>query len=144
MYHNKFTTILECDIDTIYSALKDLKNYHKIIPYIKKISFHSQGESPIKAYIELEHLLIKLNYYCDIYFNDENYSIQIDGRDGSFETINGLWSLKKISNEKTEVSYDLKFKLKSRIQQKIASKIFDLYEKKIHDKLEKYIANLIS
>ena len=143
MYKNRFSTILDCNIDVIYCALKDLENYHKMIPYIKKIFFNSLDASPINAYVELEHLLIKLNYYCDIYFDDKNYSIKINGYDGSFEKIDGLWSLKKISDKQTEVSYDLKFKLKSKIQQKITSKIFDLYEKKIHDKLEKYILGII-
>jgi ribosome-associated toxin RatA of RatAB toxin-antitoxin module len=144
MYHNKFFTTLDCNIETIYAALKDLKNYHKIIPYIKNIFFHSLDSYPIKAYIELEHLLIKLNYYCDIYFDDNNHSVKIDGYSGSFEKIEGFWSLKKISDTKTEVSYDLQFKLKSKIQHKIATKIFNLYEKKIHDKLEKYISNIIT
>jgi len=142
IYHNKFVTRLDCDIDTVYCALKDLSHYSEIIPYIKKISFHSLETKPIKAFIELEHLLIKLNYYCDIHFDDENYSVFVDGYGGSFENIDGMWKLKKISDNETEVSYDLKFKLKSRIQQAIAAKIFNLYEKKIHDKLENYIRKL--
>lgn len=142
MYHNKFFTVLDSKIEIVYSALKDIKNYHKIIPYIKNISFNSSDTIPVRAYVELEHFLIKLNYYCDIYFNEEDYSVKINGYGGSFEKINGLWSLKKISDTQTEISYDLTFKLKSKIQQKIASKIFNLYEKKIHEKLKTYISSI--
>lgn len=144
MYHNAFSTIINCDIDKIYLILKNVENYPNILPYIKEVSLNSSSSYPIKAHIVLEHLLIKLNYYCDIYFDDEKYSIKIDGYKGSFEEIKGLWKLKKISENETEISYDLKFKLKSKIQQKIASKIFDLYEKKIHDKLKYYIMSKIT
>jgi ribosome-associated toxin RatA of RatAB toxin-antitoxin module len=143
MYHNTFSTIINCNIDQIYLAFKDIKNYPNIVPYIKEIFLYSSDSYPIKAHILLEHFLIKLNYYCDIYFDDKNYSIKIDGYEGSFEEINGFWELKKISENETKISYDLKFKLKSRIQQKIASRIFDLYERRIFDKLKYYIISRI-
>lgn len=159
MYENNFTTIIEADIQTLYTLLKDLDSYSQIIPYIKSIKYEQDiyrsascpaqpsvatrdriiKSNPIKAHVVLEHWMIKLEYDCDIYFDDSNFSIRIDGYGHSFEQINGYWTFKKLSEDLTEVSYKLKFKMKNPIKQKIAEKVFCLYENKMQEKIKKYL-----
>ena len=142
MYENTYKMIINTNIDVLYKIMKDINNYSKIIPYIKSISYIDENREPIKAHIVLEHWLIKLEYDCDIYFDEQNHSIKVYGYGYSFEEINGLWNLKKLSDNTTQVSYKLQFKMKYRLQQKIGEKVFALYGDKIRDKISKHCSEL--
>lgn len=141
MYSNEYCVYLHANIDIVYETLKDINQYSQIMPYIKKIEILESIESKIKTYVKLEHLLIKLDYYCHIEFNNK-YQVNIIGYDGSFKYINATWQLEKITGNKTKVFYKLEFELKSKIQQKIAEKIFGIYQVKLNKKLVDYINNL--
>ena len=143
MYENTYSTKIKCDIETLYKILVDIDHYPQIIPNIKKITYINKNAKPINAHVTLEHLFIKLEYDCDIFFHHEDFSIEVIGYGHSFEHINGYWTLEKISDHETKISYKLNFKLKSKIQQKIAEKIFDFYGDKLRDKIKKYIEHFL-
>jgi len=139
MYVNTYSANIKCDLETLYQILLDIDHYPQIIPNIKNITYRNKHIKPINAHVTLEHLFIKLEYDCDIFFHHETFSIEIIGYGYSFEHINGYWTLEKISDHETKLSYKLNFQLKSKIQQKIAEKIFDFYSNKLRNKIQKYI-----
>lgn len=141
MYENNYKVIVTADIATLYSMLKNIDSYPSIIPYIKSVSY--TNTTPICAHVTLEYLLIKLEYDCDIYFDDENHSVKINGYGYSFEKIEGLWNLRSISDVETEVTYKLRFQMRNKLKQKVVEKIFSLYEKKMQDKIRNYLHNAI-
>jgi ribosome-associated toxin RatA of RatAB toxin-antitoxin module len=135
MYRNTYSAIINHSVDKIYDLMSDLNSYHLIVPFLKKIIYKDKSVNPINAHIILEYFLIKLEYDCSIYFKPEKKEIEVFGHGYSFENIYGIWKMEKISEKQTRVSYELSFKLKSMIQQKIAEKFFNTQSKKIFDKI---------
>ena len=139
MYENNYKVIIRADIASLYDMLKDIDSYPSIIPYIKSVQYNHNDTIPIHAHVILEHFLIKLEYDCDIYFNDANHSVKINGYGYSFEKIDGFWNLRKISEIETEVTYKLRFQMKNIIKQKVVEKVFSLYERKMQEKIKDYL-----
>ena len=134
-FKDSYEIVVNYHIDSVYNLLCDLKKYKKILPNIKELKILNCTNDIIFAHIKLGHLLITLQYDCEIKFIKELHRIEINGYGGSFKYINAFWELTQISDTCTRVKYHIEFELKSRLHQVAAKQIIKFESGRIKQSL---------
>lgn len=134
----KTTQIFNFSAQQIYDVISDFNNYSEFLPEVKKAKvIDDKGH---KKTVEMSVSMIKDFTYCIIASLDEPKGLSWVFYDGDvFKSNSGSWVLKPISDNKTEVTYEVSADFKIFVPSMIAKKMIEVSLPKM---LEAYKARI--
>ncbi len=140
---SKFKTV-DLAIEKVYEIVINIESYSEFLPWCKKIKVISKNEETNEIFAEVWISYMSFNevYRCSIktVLEGEDYRIIIEAIDGPFKFLYSFWDLKKISENQTNVHFEIEFEFKSFIMNKSSSIWLDYAKNKIIAALEKKLA----
>ncbi len=130
--------ILNHPVKKIYNLVADVKKYPDFLPWCNEITIKKKTKEYIITKVKVGFQNINESYLCKVLLYPKK-RIKLDYISGPFKYLEIDWKFKKISKNKTDVSFFCNFKFKSIFLRLFTSfflenaveKMVDAFEKKI-------------
>ena len=127
-------------IKKIYNLVADVKKYPDFLPWCKNIIIKKKTKKYILTEVKVGFQNINESYVCKVLLYPQK-RIAVNYISGPFEYLEIDWKFKKISKNKTDVSFSCNFKFKSIFLRLCTSfflenaleKMVDAFEKKLNN-----------
>ena len=127
-------------VKKIYNLVADVKKYPDFLPWCKNIIIKKKTKKYILTEVKVGFQNINESYVCKVLLYSQK-KITLDYTSGPFEYLEINWKFKKISKNKTDVSFSCNFKFKSIFLRLCTSfflenaleKMVDAFEKKLNN-----------
>jgi len=127
-------------VKKIYNLVADVKKYPDFLPWCKNIIIKKKTKKYILTEVKVGFQNINESYVCKVLLYPQK-RIAVNYISGPFEYLEIDWKFKKISKNKTDVSFSCNFKFKSIFLRLCTSfflenaleKMFDAFEKKLNN-----------
>ena len=127
-------------VKKIYNLVADVKKYPDFLPWCKNIIIKKKTKKYILTEVKVGFQNINEIYVCKVLLYPQK-RITLGYISGPFEYLEIDWKFKKISKNKTDVSFSCKFKFKSIFLRLCTSfflenaleKMLDAFEKKLNN-----------
>lgn len=118
--------------EELFKIVADVKSYPEFLPWVAgaRILEKNDEENWFKAELLIRFKAFSQKYTSKVYL-DSPTKIKTDLVEGPFEHLNNLWLFNETSDGKTEIIFELDFKFKSTILEKMIGSMF----KKATDKM---------
>lgn len=119
--------ILPIDLETFYKVVTDYESYSEFVEGVSKVNIQEQSKT--KLVVEYSLNLIKTFHYTletkqELKAKSAKVSWKLIESD-LMKVNNGSWTLKAISDEETEVSYDIEVEFKGLVPKMIINKLVE-------------------
>ncbi len=116
------TATFNASIENIFSVLKDFRSYPEFVEGVEAIEILEESATNVRAEYSV-NMVKEFKYILNISLNEPN-SVSWELESGDlFKKNNGHWNLKKISDNKTEVTYGLEVEFKGFAPKMIVNKL---------------------
>ena len=127
-------------VKKIYNLVADVKKYPDFLPWCKNIIIKKKTKKYILTEVKVGFQNINESYVCKVLLYPQK-RIAVNYISGPFEYLEIDWKFKKISKNKTDVSFSCNFKFKSIFLRLCTSfflenaleKMVDAFEKKLNN-----------
>ena len=127
-------------VKKIYNLVADVKKYPDFLPWCKNIIIKKKTKKYILTEVKVGFQNINESYVCKVLLYPQK-RIAVNYISGPFEYLEIDWKFKKISKNKTDVSFSCNFKFKSIFLRLCTSfflenaleKMLDAFEKKLNN-----------
>ncbi len=102
--------IMKASKKNILTVLKDYEHYSDFMDGVSKVSVISRDGNNVKAEYDL-NVIKKFQYILNLVENENGISWTFDSGD-IFSTNSGSWELKELSENETEVTYNVEVEIK--------------------------------
>ena len=144
MFKYSNNEIVNYEINKVYNLIIDIEKYPEFIPWCGGARIISVEQNLLVADLIVSFKGINLKYTSEVYIKNE---IDKDGRaivktkmvKGPFKFLESKWELKEVNKESTNVSFEIKFLLKSVLLEKILSPFFKNACSKILNSFNKHL-----
>ena len=131
--------IISQPIEKIYNLVADVKKYPDFLPWCNDITIKKKTKKYIITRVKVGFQNINENYLCKVLLFPQK-RITLDYISGPFEYLEIDWKFKKVSKNKTDVSFFCNFKFRSVFLRLCTSfflenaveKMVDAFEKKLN------------
>lgn len=117
-------------IELIEKLILDIDEYKKFLPWCSDSRIVSKRENEknidIVADLEIGYSFAKDVYTSSVNFDKVKKKIIVKSIKGPLKNLENIWSLKKISNNKCEVSFSINLELKNFLLNKMLISMFDI------------------
>tara|TARA_Y100000590_G_scaffold134247_1_gene153582 strand:+ start:45 stop:467 length:423 start_codon:yes stop_codon:yes gene_type:complete len=132
--------ILPYSLNQIYNTVSNVKEYPNFLPWCTDIKIKKKTKKYLITEVKVGFQNINEKYICKVLFYPKK-RILLDYISGPFEYLEIDWKFKKISKNKTNVSFFCNFKFKSVFLRLCTSfflegaveKMVDAFEKKLNN-----------
>ena len=132
--------ILNHSVKKIYNLVADVKKYPEFLPWCSDITINEKTKKYIITKVKVGFQNINECYLCKVLLYPQK-RIKLDYISGPFEYLEIDWKFKKISKNKTGVSFFCNFKFKSIFLrlctgfflENAVEKMVDSFEKKLNN-----------
>ena len=127
-------------VKKIYNLVADVKKYPDFLPWCKNIIIKKKTKKYILTEVKVGFQNINENYVCKVLLYPQK-RIAVNYISGPFEYLEIDWKFKKISKNKTDVSFFCNFKFKSIFLRLFTSFFLENAVEKMVDAFEKKLNN---
>jgi len=127
-------------VKKIYNLVADVKKYPDFLPWCKNIIIKKKTKKYILTEVKVGFQNINERYVCKVLLCPQK-RITLDYISGPFEYLEIDWKFKKISKNKTDVSFFCNFKFKSIFLRLCTSFFLENAVEKMVDAFEKKLNN---
>lgn len=136
-------------LELVENLILDIDSYKDFLPWCSDSKIISKKNNDklieIEADLEIGYSFVKDTYKSHVIYNKQKRKITVKGIDGPLKSLENVWILKKIKENKCEVEFYINLELKNIILNKMLNRMFDHGFKKILNSFEhraKFLANL--
>ena len=127
-------------VKKIYNLVADVKKYPDFLPWCSNITIKEKTKKYIITQVKVGFQNINESYLCKVLLYPQK-RIALDYISGPFEYLAIDWKFKKISKNKTDVSFSCNFKFKSIFLRLCTSFFLENAVEKMVDAFEKKLNN---
>lgn len=139
MPHLKEQKTLLYPVGKVFDAALDLKQYPRILPYIKSVGILSKSEDRMSVSLTLGLSFIAFNYRCDIFYK-KNKLIEVSSRDLLFKTFASRCLFERVDDHSTIIAYELDAKFANPILEFLASTVMSYQANATLCAFERYLS----
>lgn len=132
--------ILNHPVKKIYNLVADVKKYPEFLPWCRDITIKKKTKKYIITKVKVGFQNINESYLCKVLLYPQK-RITLGYISGPFEYLEINWKFKKISKNKTDVSFFCNFKFKSIFLRLFTSFFLENAVEKMVDAFEKKLNN---
>ncbi len=129
------THICNHNINDLFNLVADVESYPEFLPWCSAARIRKKNADFIVADLVICFKGITETYssHVNLLKNQEEPEIIVKAIDGPFENLDNFWKFKKISENQTEITFEIDFTFKSKILNSLIGSFFKkAYEKMIN------------
>lgn len=108
----------------LFDLVSNIEEYPDFIPWCKEVNFLEKNDNIILANLLISYHGLQGSYTSKVYLHEENKEISVELAQGPFQHLYQSWKFTDIGNKMTLVEFDIDFKLRSFILDKLVSVVF--------------------
>lgn len=108
----------------LFKLVSNIEEYPYFIPWCKEAVILERDGDIVLADLIINYFGIKGKYTSKVFLDEKNQEISVELAQGPFEYLYQSWKFIKISEKSSIVEFDIDFKLRSFILNKILSPVF--------------------
>lgn len=145
MHSFEETRVVPYDGVLIHSVVMDIEKYPEFLPWCDSAEILVSNDEYLRAKLGLSFKIFNESYVSHVCSKFENdvYTITVDGISGPFEYLKNIWEIKMLNNC-SEVKFSIAFKMKSAILDSAIGVVFSSVIKEVMDSFEKRLVMLSS
>jgi len=109
----------------LYDLVSDIESYPKFLPWCEGARINSRKGHKVFADLLIGFDSINGKYTSHVTFDPEHYTISVELVEGPFHHLVQKWEFAKVSDEETSVLFDIDFKMKISLLEKIIDQMFE-------------------
>ena len=125
-------------IDEVFKVLNNVEDYQSFIPYCSESKIIEQTETAIKASLEMSLLNTSSEFISDNTFK-KNEFINMKVVKGPFRSFHAKWLFDYISENKTGLTFQMRYSISNPITELMFSKNIDVVSQRIVEAFKKRI-----
>ena len=126
----------------LFNIVLDIESYPEYIPWCTKMVINQRKKNEIYAdmYVKYKFILTQ-KFGSHIKFDKNNLTIETSYIEGPLTDLTTKWKFEEIDKKKSKIFFDVNFKFKNFLHQKVAETFYPLIETKMIDSFKKRADN---
>ncbi len=122
----------------LFNIVLDIESYPEYIPWCTKMVINQRKKNEIYAdmYVKYKFILTQ-KFGSHIKFDKTNLTIETSYIEGPLTDLTTKWKFEEIDKTKSKIFFDVNFKFKNFLHQKVAETFYPLIENKMIDSFKK-------
>ena len=116
--------ILDFSDDQLYKLVADIEDYPQFVPWCNKAQIIERNDDIVLADLFVNFKGITGKYTSRVLLDYDKKEISVESTQGVFEYLHQGWKFIKVGN-KTRVEFDINFKVRNKLLNKIIGIMFD-------------------
>jgi len=129
--------ILPYTPDQLYKLVSDIESYPKFIPWCEGARIIEQDGDAILADLIIHFRGVRGKYTSRVILDEPNKEISVELAQGPFHHLYQGWKFNKIAGQGTRIEFDIDFKLRNFLMEKMVDLMFDTACEKMMDAFTK-------
>jgi coenzyme Q-binding protein COQ10 len=144
MPHFKVTRRVSLKPEQIFAVIADVGSYREFVPLVERSTVrardpHSpQGSEKFKADLVVAYhpLRIEEHFASDVETDRRAMTVKTNSRGSALKSLTSMWQVTSVSENQSDVSFEVDYELKGFFLQKVVSGMFDYAVRKIMNAFE--------
>ena len=122
----------------LFNIVLDIESYPEYIPWCTKMVINQRKKNEIYAdmYVKYKFILTQ-KFGSYIKFDKNNLTIETSYIEGPLTDLTTKWKFEEIDKKKSKIIFDVNFKFKNFLHQKVAETFYPIIENKMIDSFKK-------
>ena len=138
MKNSKREELISHSAVKLFNIVLDIESYPEYIPWCTKMVINQRKKNEIYAdmYVKYKFILTQ-KFGSHIKFDKTNLTIETSYIEGPLTDLTTKWKFEEIDKKKSKIFFDVNFKFKNFLHQKVAETFYPLIENKMIDSFKK-------
>ena len=138
MKNSKREEVISHSATKLFNIVIDIEKYPEYIPWCTKMIINQRNKNEIFAdmYVKYKFILSQ-KFGSHVKFDKNNLTIETSYIEGPLTDLTTKWKFEEIDKKNSKIFFDVNFKFKNNIHQKVAETFYPLIENKMINSFKK-------